>query len=87
MLQTGLNEGTGRFCGVRTFSNENKINKTGKQEIDLMIEQEINLYCGFCLHQDIYVKKKWVGNGKNNVSNAILCKKCGRQLNHKNTWK
>ncbi len=51
-------------------------------------EETLKLYCGFCSHRDTYVKKKSIGGGKKgNVSNAILCEKCGKQLNHKNIWK
>ena len=52
-----------------------------------MIEEQVKLYCGFCGHQDTYIKRTWRGNGKKgNVSNAINCRKCGKKLNHKNKW-
>lgn len=51
-------------------------------------EQELKLYCGFCGHEDSYIKKKFIGKGKHaNGSGAIHCKKCSRELNHKNLVK
>jgi len=49
----------------------------------------IKLFCGFCAHKDTYRERKFVSEdklskGKQNVSNVIYCRKCGRQLNHKN---
>lgn len=46
---------------------------------------DIELYCGFCGHQDTY-KKRTVGE-KGRVSDTICCNKCHKDLNHKNKVK
>jgi hypothetical protein len=53
------------------------------------MEEEIKLYCGFCAHQDTYVKKSMgkLGKKKCRGSGTIKCNKCGKNLNQKNTWK
>jgi len=47
-------------------------------------EQQVKLYCGFCAHRGIYTKR--TSGKKGRVSSTIQCKKCSRDLNHKNTW-
>lgn len=46
-------------------------------------------YCGFCSTKKGLVitetdVTQWTGNGKERVSNQILCKTCGRHISQKN---